>query len=162
MVLKKHYGLDHDIPLNGNHIDIHEIMTDIAGYRVSLDKAVKLNFGERKNTSGKSMKNLDMEKLKAACRSDVEQTYRLWQCHDTAILQCPKKRSFFPSGSDNFGPGHHIPDTCPYCHDIGSLEFVDDVIEEYEDMTEGQQADYEAGLFGSAYCTTCEVNFDWD
>jgi hypothetical protein len=163
LVLKKHYGLDHNnIPAKGTHVDIHEIMTDITGYRVSLNKAVDLNFGERKHTSGKSMVDLDMEKLKEACRSDVKQTYRLWQLHDKGSLECPKKKSYLSPGSDNFGPGHHMPDVCPYCHDVGSLEFDDDVNEEYEDMTEGQQADYEAGLFGTAYCSTCYASFDWE
>jgi hypothetical protein len=145
LVLKRHYKLTNQVPNNGKHIDMFEIMSEQAGFRVSLDKASRLNLNEKKHTSGKSMSELNTEKLKQACQSDVSQTYRLWQKFDKGELKIPTGIRFFFS-DDNFGQGHHMPDICPYCHDVGSLELADD-IEDCEDMTEGQWADYMAGLF---------------
>ena len=85
LVLRRHFGLRGRLPKRGKHVDIYEIMTTQADFRVSLDSAVKENLKENKHTSGKSMKDLDFEKLKDACRSDVEQTYRLWNLHARCV-----------------------------------------------------------------------------
>lgn len=48
-VLRRHYGLTGRV----RHCDIHEIMSARAGFRVSLDRAVGVNFGENKHTDGR-------------------------------------------------------------------------------------------------------------
>lgn len=160
LVLKKHHGLKGRVPKNGEHIDIHFIMTDAAGFRVSLDKAVNLNFGERKHTNGRDMEALTLDDLKIACRSDVSQTYRLWLAHVNKKLVIPQRTRREWRGSENgdVGPGHHMPNECPHCHDVGSLEFIE---WDTEEMTEGQFADYIAGLYGSVVCQTCGHEIDF-
>jgi hypothetical protein len=58
LVLRKHCGLKGQIPRKGTHIDLCEIMTAKAGFRVSLDLATKLNLGEGKHTDGRAMNAL--------------------------------------------------------------------------------------------------------
>lgn len=161
LVLRKHYGLKGRVPKKGTHSDIHLIMTDVAGFRVSLDKAVRINFEEKKHTDGRAMEALTLDELKIACKSDVSQTYRLWQAHVNGNLRVPlQTRRQWRDRSDygDVGPGHHMPKECPNCHDVGSLEFVE---WETDDMSEGQWADYMAGLYGSAVCQTCIYEIDW-
>ncbi len=161
LVLKKHYGLMARVPKKGNHIDIHRVMTDVTGFRVSLDKAVNVNFGERKHTNGRAMEALTLNELKVACRSDVSHTYRLWRAHVSGKLLFPQRMQREWGGGfekGDVGPGHHMPNECPHCHDVGSLEFIE---WDTEDMTEGQFADYMAGLHGSAVCQTCQHEIDW-
>ncbi|MDD2774914.1 MAG: hypothetical protein PHU06_03065 [Gallionella sp.] len=160
LVLKKHHGLNGRVPKKGEHIDIHFIMTDAAGFRVSLDKAVNLNFGERKHTNGREMEALALDDLKIACQSDVSQTYRLWLAHMNEKLVIPQRTGREWSGSENrdVAPGHHMPNECPHCHDVGSLKFIE---WDTEEMTEGQFADYISGLYGSAACQTCSYEIDF-
>lgn len=166
LILRRHYGLKGRIPKNGKHIDIHEIMSKKAGFRVSLNKAAKLSLNEKKHALGKSMTELDIEKLKIACRSDVEQTYRLWKLHKQNKLQIPERTAFYERYDRDeeeglVGPGQHMPQVCPFCHDVGSLE-LEEHEDEIGDMTEGQLAEYMAGTWGSAYCTTCNALFNWE
>jgi len=74
LVLRRHYGLNGRVPSKGKHLDLHEVMTAKAGFRVSLDAAAMLNLGERKHTDGRDMDALNLDALKVACRSDVCQT----------------------------------------------------------------------------------------
>ena len=67
-----------------------------------------------------------------------------------------KKREALERESD-IALGHNMPDICPYCHDAYSLIFVE---EDCDNMTEGQLAEYTAGNFGTAFCTTCKEEFD--
>ena len=160
LVLRRHHELKGKVPLKGKHIDIHEILTDRAGFRVSLDKAVRLNFEEKKHTDGRAMGVLDIEELKEACRSDVNQTYRLWVEYNNGTLKYPQRtrRAWGEKIELGSGPGHHIPEFCPNCHDVGSLEFIE---WDTEEMTEGQLAEYLAGTQGSAICQTCGYDLDW-
>ena len=93
LVLRKHYSLKGNIPIRGKHIDMWEIFRKRAGYWVGLDKAVKVNFNERKHTSGRKMKGFNIEKLKVACRSDVDQTYRLWKLYKNVNLKCRTQKN---------------------------------------------------------------------
>lgn len=56
------------------------------------------------------------------------------------------------------GPGHHMPRECPACKTADRLSFQ---AWRTDDMTEGQQSDYEAGLYGTAICRHCGHTFDW-
>lgn len=164
LVLQRHHGLGirQAFPIRGQHLDIHEIMTAAAGFRVSLHKAVQVNFEERKHTAGRAMSELSLEQLKEACRSDVSQTYRLWQAYEKKCLRMPTRRAgsrdigYEDEGS--VGPGAHMPSVCPNCHDVGSLIFMD---ADTEDMTEGQFADYVAGAWGFSICETCGDHNFW-
>jgi uncharacterized protein YprB with RNaseH-like and TPR domain len=57
LVLRRHHGLKGQVPARGDyhHIDLHQIMSKKAGCLMSLDRAVKINFGESKHTSGHEM-----------------------------------------------------------------------------------------------------------
>jgi hypothetical protein len=160
LVLRKHYGLKGKVPQRGKHVDLHEVLTAKAGFRVSLDKASRLNLKEPKHTSGREMSNLDLEALKEACRSDVSQTYRLWLAHANGELRAPEyaPRQFGLSELIG-GPGHHMPSLCPICHDVGSIEFVES---ETEEMTDGQFAEYIAGTQGFAVCASCNSLVVWN
>ncbi len=161
LVLEKHYGLNGSVPRNGVHVDIHLLMTKEAGFRVSLDTAVQINFSERKHTDGRNMGTLAIDELKIACKSDVSQTYRLWQGHVNKSLEIPqswKKSGFGFEEFGDVGPGHHMPKECPNCHDVGSMEFVE---WDTDEMTEGQLSDYLAGLHGSVVCLTCNNEIDY-
>ncbi len=158
LVLRRHYGLKGKVPEKGKHIDIYKIMSKESGFRVSLNKAAQLNLNESKHTDGRAMADLNLKKLKIACRSDVCQTYKLWKLFKSKKLNYPEK--YFREYSESYmGPGEHMPSICPFCHDTASLEFID---WDTDDMSEGQLADYLAGLSGSTVCTTCNKVFDWE
>lgn len=156
LVLRRHYGLKGKLP---RHVDIHTLLTDRAGFRVSLDLAAKLNLGESKHTKGREMNSLDAAALRNACKSDVQQTYRLWRLYTAGTLQIPSKRSF-GGGDWRGGPGSFMPDLCPSCHDVGSLLFID--WDDEDALTDGQFAEYMAGTQGSAVCATCNCVFNWN
>jgi uncharacterized protein with PIN domain len=56
------------------------------------------------------------------------------------------------------GPGHHMPNRCPECGAAGALRLIKT---DTEGITEGQEADHEAGLSGFAFCRACERNVFW-
>lgn len=92
LVLRRHYGLKGKVPAKGLHVDIFEIMTEASGFRVSLNVAAELNLGESKHTAGRDMAHCTLAELRAACQSDVSQTYRLWELFVSNELKFPKKR----------------------------------------------------------------------
>jgi hypothetical protein len=160
LVLQRHYKLKGSIPKKGTHVDLHKIVSKQAGFRVSLNQMAKLNLGEKKHTDGRKMNLLTLNELKIACRSDVSQTYRLWKLYEAEKLRVPYKR-YQPSSSSSFqemGPGDHMPDQCPNCGAVQSLEFLP---WETEDMSDGQLADYEAGFYGSAFCRHCKMTIEF-
>lgn len=160
LVLRKHYGLKGKLPLRGKHTDLHQVLTARAGFRVSLDKASRLNLRERKHTSGREMSNLNLTALKEACQSDVSQTYRLWLANENGELRAPERTPPQFGVADLIGgPGHHMPSLCPICHDVGSIEFVES---DTEEMTDGQFTEYLAGTQGFAGCATCSSLIVWD
>ncbi len=143
------------------HTDIHEIMSTKAGFRVSLNEAAQINLGERKHTAGRAMAALSLDKLKEACRSDVSQTYRLWQAYVDGTLRLPTRKFTGPRLElDNFDPfpGMHMPKICPTCQDVGCPRLV----KADEEMTEGQEAEYFAGTWGYATCLTCGHYDFWE
>ena len=79
--------------LKAKHIDLCALIHEKERRRVSLHQLAELNLGEPKHTQGRSMANLDIEALKIACRSDVWQTYRLWQMWRKGDLKIPEPRN---------------------------------------------------------------------
>ena len=55
------------------------------------------------------------------------------------------------------GPGDHMPSRCPECGAAGKLT----AIETDQDMSEGEEAEYEAGMWGFAFCRACQSNVFW-
>jgi hypothetical protein len=51
-----------------------------------------------------------------------------------------------------------MPALCPSCHAVNTLILLEYDVEE---MTDGQAADYLAGMYGTAWCEACEFEFDW-
>ena len=117
LVLRKHAGLKGNLPRSGKHHDLchqlHERNTP-----ASLNELALLNLGEPKLIKGSSMPELTGADLVTACRSDVLQTWRLWQLWKSDQLQLPKRTR---PDDDPFdvGPGHHAPilRVCPKCGD---------------------------------------------
>jgi hypothetical protein len=161
LILRKHHGLTGKFPAKGKHVDLCAIIFEKNGHGVSLHRLAQLNLGEGKHTKGRSIVNLDIEQLKEACRSDVWQTFRLWQLWRKGQLQIPA-----PSPGvrreleDDFdvGPGHHMPELCPRCHAVHTLLLIE---YDTDEMSEGQLTDYLAGVSGTAFCDACEFEFDW-
>jgi len=162
LVLRKHHKLKGKLPPKGKHIDLCETIYEQENRRVSLHKLAELNLGEKKHTKGRSIANLDLEGLKAACRSDVWQTYRLWELWREGRLHIPERRASLRRDQEDFfdvGPGHHMPQLCPKCHAVNTLILIE---YDTDEMSEGQEADYLAGVSGTALCEGCEFEFDWE
>jgi hypothetical protein len=144
LVLCRHFGLSraHCAELNSKHHDLLELVEGKFGHRVRLDDLARENLGERKRVRGRSMADLDIEELKLACQSDVSQTHRLHTKWVDGSLRFPTVLSERQTldDFDDFDLIHsHLPDDRKYIRLSG---------EDLEDMTEGQQADYLAGLWG--------------
>jgi len=91
LVLQRHYGLsqaDCDT-INARHVDLFEVAKRATGAFISLHRLAQLNLQETKQVQGQNMADLPLDALKAACRSDVSQTYRLWQLHQRGALKFP-------------------------------------------------------------------------
>lgn len=157
LVLRRHCGLKGRLPIKGRHIDLCEIMTGLAGFRIKLDLAVSLNLDERKHTDGRKMDALNPEDLELACRSDVCQTYRLYQRYLNGTLLIPERRSGWQS-RDRERSYSSAPVECPSCHARNCLEETE---WETDNMTEGQLAEYLAGNYGTAECRLCGEFIDW-
>jgi RNase_H superfamily len=159
LVLRRHHGLVGSLPGRGKHIDLFEAISDKENRRVGLHRLAQLNLGESKHTEGRSIAKLDLDGLKAACRSDVSQTYRLWELWRDGSLRIPEQRTRAePDDPFDAGPGHHMPQICPGCHSVATLIFIP---YDFDEMSEGQQADYMAGVSGTAYCEACGADCDW-
>jgi hypothetical protein len=60
--------------------------------------------------------------------------------------------------SPDLGPGHHMPRRCPQCGATGTLRLIET---DTEGMSEGQEADYEQGVSGFAFCRECKSTVLW-
>lgn len=163
LVLEKYSGKRIQLKRGAKHTDMHEIMTKKSNFRVSLHLAVRVNFGEKKHTDGRKMTDLDMTALQTACKSDVNQTFRLWKKYRAGSLVFPKKSFRRTSRGEDaifgIGPGMYMPFECPNCKMVGCLEFIE---EDPDEMTEGQAVEYLAGTWGSYYCLDCNHFFDYE
>jgi hypothetical protein len=158
LVLRKHHKLPPRVLADRKkHIDLYAIIKAETNRSVSLHRLARENLGEPKHTKGRQMANLDIEALKVACRSDVWQTYRLWEMWARGSINIPIPNIRSHDGTC-IGPGHHMPTLCPSCHAVGTVELLE---HDMDDMSDGQLSDYLAGLYGSAYCDACEFHFDW-
>ncbi len=156
LVLRRHAGLVGPLPRSGIHHDLCSILRD-RGEPVSLDWLAKKNLGEGKAVKGSDMAGLSMEALVHACRSDVRQTWRLWEMWLARTLVT---RGRSGDGVDRDpGPGHHAPQwsTCPACGDAQSLVLID---MDTDEMSEAEEADYMAGNWSVLHCLTCLAEFD--
>lgn len=159
LVLMRHYGLTGKVPRNGKHVDLWAILSKKSGFNVPLNLAAWLNLGESKHTDGRKMAMLDLRGLKTACRSDVSQTYRLWLLYKERRLRHPIQRPSIEAFVEAFsGIGNHMPKGCEHCGAVNTLESVEMNV---EGLSDGQLADYEAGLRGFAHCNACGHNFSW-
>ncbi|MGO9545729.1 MAG: hypothetical protein ACLPPF_13165 [Rhodomicrobium sp.] len=160
LVLRRHHKLGAGaLAAKGKHTDLFAVIFEQQDSMLSLHRLAELNLGEKKHTKGREMVNLELDSLKEACRSDVWQTYRLWELWRAGRLKIPEQRTRAERDDPfDIGPGHHMPELCPGCHAVGTLILIDYDIEE---MSEGQEADYVAGISGSAYCDACKSEFDW-
>ena len=142
LVLQRHHRLSKRavIQLNKKHIDLCEEVECKVGYRLSLDKLSRMNLGEKKHTQGREMFSMNMEELRAACRSDVSQTHRLLVRHEEGTLCYPERQFRSGEGSKSDRPliHSHLPDPFPY-------EYLD---LDCEDLSEGELAEYLAGTWG--------------
>jgi ribosomal protein S27AE len=55
-------------------------------------------------------------------------------------------------------PGHHMQNQCPDCGAIGTLTRIE---ADRSAMSEGQEADYDAGTWGFAFCRACRSTVFW-
>jgi hypothetical protein len=58
----------------------------------------------------------------------------------------------------NAGPGHHKPSRCPDCGVVGKLAPIEP---DQDQMSEGEETEYEAGMWGFAFCRACQSNIFW-
>ena len=58
----------------------------------------------------------------------------------------------------NVTPGDHVPARCPECGAAGAPTAIE---AERDHMSEGQEADYDAGLWGFAFCRACQSHVFW-
>jgi hypothetical protein len=160
LVLQRHHGLNPKVlAKKSKHLDLFAIIYAETDRMVSLDRLAKVNLGEGKHTKGRNTVKLDVEALKVACRSDVQQTYRLWELWRSGQLIIPEQRTSAEKDEPfDIGPGHHMPALCPSCHSVATLVLLE---HDMEEMSEGQASDYLAGLYGSACCEACGFEFDW-
>ena len=65
-----------------------------------------------------------------------------------------------PDHGDHFnvGPGHHVPSRCPECGAVGKLVRIE---ADQDQMSEGEETEYEAGMWGFAFCHACQSNVFW-
>jgi hypothetical protein len=162
LVLEKHFGSRFSrLLFKFRHIDMMIIArTETeAGFNFSLHKLALLNLGVGKMTKSRDMAALTLDDLKIACRSDVEQTYRLWQLWRDRKIKYPAVPTRQNIGEDEFadpGPGSQLtlPKVCPGCGTVRSFIVVDPNI---DDLTDGQQADYFAGWRRDLMCRFCQM-----
>jgi hypothetical protein len=141
LVLCRHHGLEGRIPEKGRHVDLWEVMREKSGFMVSLDQAAKLNLGRGKHTHGRDMQHFDLEHLKVASRSDVEQTYALWNLYTAGTLKYPAKYEGYGAFVVESLSSPNL--VLEYAGAMGSPDTAD-----FETMSDGEQAEYVALLEG--------------
>lgn len=149
-VILKHVGKTQKsfIVAKEKHVDLLDILHGEHGYRVSLNDLAYVNLNEKKHTDGRKMESLSVDELIVACQSDVSQTFRLYNLHETGELKYPPRRTRQrrenPSDYDGSGELMYVHYTK---EEIDKYTAADPnwEIDLMEDMTEGQWADWMAG-----------------
>ena len=85
-VLRQHYGLEGEIPRQGIHSDMAEIISELTGYSPKLDAAAQKYLGERSPSLPEIRQALGMEHdpvnrkdFLFKCHEDIRQTAGLWR-----------------------------------------------------------------------------------
>jgi hypothetical protein len=65
-----------------------------------------------------------------------------------------------PDHDDYFdvGPAHHMSAQCPECGAVGKLTKIE---ADQNQMSEGEEAEYGAGMWGFAFCHACQSTIFW-
>jgi len=132
--------------------DLYRIVAEQTGKKVGQNNLSVVNLGETKHTAGNLIPNLEISAIKKACKSDVNQLYRLYKLYSRGRLRVP----LISLTKKHYGqmPFRGI---CPICKDAASIvEMPHDVSQ----MTEGQLAEYLAWNFRTIRCTTCNSWFE--
>jgi hypothetical protein len=58
----------------------------------------------------------------------------------------------------NISRDHQMPSRCPKCSAVGKLR---PIAADTDQMSDGEEADYEAGVWGVAFCTACGGDVLW-
>lgn len=150
-VMAKTLGIHVDELKIRKSTDLFRVIKESTNTWVSLNNLALVNLGKGKHTAGNVIPNLDPAAIRAACKSDVSQTYRLYRHYMSGRLQVPliglsrKVYRDLPFGG-----------VCPACRDAASIvEMPTDTSQ----MTEGQALPYMFGELGSLRCTTCNTHF---
>jgi hypothetical protein len=90
VVLERHYGLAQDIALRATHVDLAHIIEQRIGRWTEFNEVVGLNLGEHKISVNEFPHDpVNRSDAKAACKSDVRQTYKLWKLYKAGKLKYP-------------------------------------------------------------------------
>lgn len=89
----------------------------------------------------------------AACKDDVRLTYALYLKHLGGALESP-----WIKGSQTIREMMKLIKQCPSCKAKDAYLLVE---EDFEEMSEGQMAEYLAGNFGTVVCKICNTYTDF-
>jgi len=90
VVLERHYGLSPDFALRKSHVDLAKIFEKRIGRWVTFDEVIQLNLGERKKPASDFPHDpVHRTDVLAGCKSDVQQTYKLWKLYKEDQLRFP-------------------------------------------------------------------------
>jgi hypothetical protein len=151
LVLERHCGLKRDSGFREKCVDMNDVITALdSRFRISLDRASRLNLGVGKKVKGSILGTAAVDILKKGCRSDVRQAYQIFRAWREGKLLFPVR------------PERDLPKTCPGCgKELQLVPFQPD----YTGMTDGQIFDYELGhqqdALGYARCTECRAFVVW-
>jgi hypothetical protein len=167
LVIQKHLKLKNHFVPNCKNIDMQQIISKKAGFRVSLNRAAEANLGIRKKYKGSKLGDpvTSMIVIMAGCKPDVSQTYRIFKLYEQGKLKIPEKKEkkYWKKNFDDYNEeteppeGQNMPKKCRQCNSTLIFEPIST-----QNMSEGQRAEYEAGNWGEAYCPKCKKSFDWD
>lgn len=150
-VLAKTLGISFDKIRIKKSTDLFRVIKDSTRVWASLNNMALVNLGKGKHTAGNAIPNLDPTAIKAACKSDVAQIYRLYRHYTAGTLKVP----LISLSKKNY---RHMPfgGVCPACRDAASIvEMPTDTSQ----MSEGQALPFMNGELGTWRCTTCNTYF---
>jgi RNase_H superfamily len=134
-------------------VDLFRIVADATGKMASLNNLALVNLGRGKHTAGHLVPQLDAKSIKAACKSDVKQTFELYKLYRAGELKAP-----LLSLSRKHYAQMPFRGVCPVCKDVASIV---EITHELSRMTDGQYTDYLSGNYGTLRCTSCNTTFTW-
>jgi hypothetical protein len=90
-----------------------------------------------------------------------------WGDFEPAVAEAKAAREAWAARNPNhtsqddpfvIGQGHHMPNRCPDCGATGTLTLIE---ADTEEMSEGQEADFDQGVSGFAFCRECKSSVFW-